>query len=154
MLGSSFVLESLVLLFKNVRYKALAKKYCGASHVSVAFLSFIYGFSWSLSSCNVARLVVWNVVCVIITSLEYVFLIWLNCLLFFIFVGSPLIILLGHFYVNVSSVLFSFVATKCRMSLHIIYYFRKNIFYRMLQNMSIAYYICDSFIFSLTKIIT
>ena len=52
---------------------------------------------------------------------------------------------LGHCYLKVCSASFLFVASKFRMRLLYIYYFRDIIFYRMLESISISFLIFDSF---------
>ena len=52
---------------------------------------------------------------------------------------------LGHCYLEVCSASFLFVASKFRMRLLYIYYFRDIIFYRMLESISISFLIFDSF---------
>ena len=53
---------------------------------------------------------------------------------------------LGHCYIKICSVSLLLVALKCGMRLlYIIYYFRGNIFFRMLESMSVASLICDNF---------
>ena len=53
---------------------------------------------------------------------------------------------LGHCYIKICSVSLLLVALKCGMRLlYIIYYFRDNIFFRMLESMSVVSLICDNF---------
>lgn len=52
---------------------------------------------------------------------------------------------LGHCYLKVCSASFLFVASKFRMRLLYIYYFRDIIFYGMLESISISFLIFDSF---------